>query len=99
MDGAKGEFAGRPERKKQARRSAMEATAGLSKSDKNAKCWRDFRAGSWCDSIEVRDFIICNVTPYLGDEKFLAGPSKRTEAIWDKLQPYQKERKNGVLAV
>ena len=39
-------------------------------------------------------------TPYSGDEKFLAGASKRTKAVWDKLQPYfQEERKKGVLAV
>ncbi|MFZ0102777.1 MAG: formate C-acetyltransferase, partial [Pseudolabrys sp.] len=45
-------------------------------------------------------FIVRNVTPYAGDEKFLAGPSKRTKAVWDKLQPYfQEERKKGVLAV
>ena len=48
----------------------------------------------------MRDFIVRNVTPYSGDEKFLAGPSKRTKAVWDKLQPYfQEERKKGVLAV
>ena len=51
-------------------------------------------------SINVRDFIVRNVTPYSGDEKFLTGPSKRTKAVWDKLQPYfQEERKKGVLAV
>ena len=48
----------------------------------------------------MRDFIVANVTPYDGDEKFLAGPSKRTKAVWDKLQPYFKEeQKKGVLAV
>jgi formate C-acetyltransferase len=40
------------------------------------------------------------VTPYDGDESFLAGPSKRTKAVWDKLQPYfRDEQKKGVLAV
>src|SRR6187397_3201258 len=78
----------------------MEATAALSKNEKNAKCWRDFKAGSWCDSIDVRDFIFRNVTPYTGDDKFLVGPSKRTRAVWAKLQPYFKdEQKKGVLAV
>jgi formate C-acetyltransferase len=63
-------------------------------------CWRDFKPGVWSTTIDVRDFIIRNVTSYSGDEKFLAGPSKRTEAIWSKLQPYFKEeRKKGVLAV
>ena len=58
-----------------------------------------FKPGNWCKAIDVRDFIVSNVTPYDGDEKFLAGPSKRTKAVWDKLQPYfQEERKKGVLA-
>ena len=78
----------------------MEGSAGLSKNAKDDPCWRDFKPGSWCNAVDVRDFIVCNVTPYAGDEKFLAGPSKRTKAVWDKLQPYfQDERKKGVLAV
>ena len=48
----------------------------------------------------MRDFIVRNVTSYDGDEKFLAPASKRTKAVWEKLQPYfQAERKKGVLAV
>jgi formate C-acetyltransferase len=78
----------------------MEGTAGFSKDLKNERCWRAFKPGSWCTSVDVRDFIVCNVTSYSGDETFLAGPSKRTKAVWDKLQPYFKEeRKKGVLAV
>ena len=37
-------------------------------------CWRDFKAGDWCRAIDVRDFIVRNVTPYDGDETFLVGP-------------------------
>jgi formate C-acetyltransferase len=78
----------------------MEGTAGFSKDLKNERCWRGFKPGDWCTSIDVRDFIVSNVTPYDGDEKFLAGASKRTQAVWAKLQPYfQEERKKGVLAV
>ncbi|MGB9001379.1 MAG: pyruvate formate lyase family protein, partial [Pseudolabrys sp.] len=48
----------------------------------------------------MRDFIVRNVTPYTGDEKFLAPASAKTKAVWAKLQPYfQEERKKGVLAV
>ena len=62
--------------------------------------WRGFRRGDWCHSIAVRDFIVRNVSPYEGDETFLVGPSKRTKAVWEKLQPYfQEEQKKGVLAV
>jgi formate C-acetyltransferase len=78
----------------------MEGTAGFSKNLKDQRCWRDFVPGSWCSSIDVRDFIVRNAKPYTGDEKFLVGPTKRTKAVWEKLQPYFKEeRKNGVLAV
>jgi len=78
----------------------MEGTAALPKNVKDERCWREFKPGNWCTTIDVRDFIVRNVTPYLGDEKFLAAPSERTKAVWAKLQPYfQEERKKGVLAV
>src|SRR6476660_4930668 len=78
----------------------MKGSAALKKDVKDESSWRGFRQGDWCTSINVRDFIVRNVTPYSGDEKFLTGPSKRTKAVWDKLQPYfQDERKKGVLAV
>src|SRR6476659_4659789 len=78
----------------------MEGTAGLSKDLKDQRYWKGFNQGSWCTSIDVRGFIVANVTPYIGDESFLVGPSKRTKAVWEKLQPYfQEERKKGVLAV
>jgi formate C-acetyltransferase len=78
----------------------MKGSAALKKDVKDESSWRGFRQGDWGTSINVRDFIVRNVTPYSGDEKFLTGPSKRTKAVWDKLQPYfQEERKKGVLAV
>jgi formate C-acetyltransferase len=78
----------------------MKGSAALKKEAKDQDSWRGFRRGDWCTSIDVRDFIVRNVTPYAGDEKFLAGASKRTKAVWAKLQPYfQEERKKGVLAV
>src|SRR6476620_7882526 len=78
----------------------MKGSAALKKDVKDESSWRGFRQGDWCTSINVRDFIVRNVTPYSGDEKFLTGPSKRTKAVWDKLQPYfQDERKKRVLAV
>ena len=73
--------------------------AALANSTKDKGCWRDFKPGNWCNAIDVRDFIVCNVTPYTGDQKFLSGPSER-RAVWAKLQPFfQDERKRGVLAV
>ena len=66
--------------------------------DRPEDAWREFSPGAWRSAIDVRDFISCNVKPYLGDEKFLAAPSSKTKAVWAKLQPYfQEERKKGVL--
>jgi len=62
--------------------------------------WRGFAPGRWQGAIDVRDFIVRNVEPYEGDDGFLAGPSARTKAVWDKLQPFfADERKKGVLDV
>src|SRR3954452_1517903 len=65
-----------------------------------AKCWRDFQPGPWQRNIDVREFIVRNDTPYLGDERFLVGPTGRTRSVWAKLQPYfEQEQKKGVLDV
>src|ERR1700745_2313001 len=78
----------------------MVATAARAKKFADQDPWRSFKPGDWRTSIDVRDFIVRNFTPYDGDEKFLASPSKRTKAVWAKLQPYFKEeQKKGVLAV
>src|SRR6478672_6882449 len=78
----------------------MKSSAVQRKEADTGHCWDGFRPGDWLSSINVRDFIVRNVTPYTGDEAFLAGPSQRTKAVWAKLQPYfSDERKKGVLAV
>ncbi|MGB6349806.1 MAG: formate C-acetyltransferase [Pseudolabrys sp.] len=62
--------------------------------------WRGFNPGDWRTAIDVRNFIVRNVTPYTGDESFLASSTPRTKAVWAKLQSYFKdEQKKGVLAV
>src|SRR3954471_2334195 len=81
------------------RRCTMKASAAL-KQEVGGDCWSGFRPGEWRNSIDVRDLIVRNVTPYKGNEDFLAGASQRTKAVWAKLQPYfADERKKGVLAV
>ena len=45
----------------------------------------DFKKGSWCEEINVRDFIQRNYTPYDGDGGFLAGPTERTKKLWDEV--------------
>ena len=59
-----------------------------------------FKPGLWTKEINVRNFIQNNYEPYHGDESFLAGPTKRTTAIWKKLTDlFVEERKKGVLDV
>jgi len=59
-----------------------------------------FVPGLWNKDVDVRDFIQLNVTPYYGDAAFLAGPTARTVAVWDKIQAlFPEERRKGVLDV
>ena len=67
---------------------------------KSTQAWRNFSGTRWQSEINVRDFIVSNITPYTGGPEFLAEPSKRTLAVWEKLQPYfREEAKKGVLDV
>ena len=43
--------------------------------------WKNFKKGTWCSEINVRDFIKNNYKPYLGDESFLVGPTEKTKRI------------------
>ena len=77
----------------------MDQNAGRP-AQQRSSAWDGFAPGRWKTAIDVRDFIVRNVTPYNGDEKFLVAPSARTKAVWEKLQPYfVEERKKGVLDV
>jgi pyruvate-formate lyase len=51
------------------------------------EAWRGFNPGRWQREIDTRDFIVGNVTPYTGGPEFLALPTKRTLALWERLQP------------
>ncbi|WP_100488951.1 formate C-acetyltransferase [Sporolactobacillus pectinivorans] len=65
-------------------------------SNKNESAWNGFVEGKWQKEIDVRDFIIRNVTSYTGNESFLAGPTKATKLLWDQVMDLsQKERENG----
>jgi len=63
--------------------------------------WSGFASGPWQNSIDVRNFIQTNYTPYEGDNSFLAGPTARTKWLIQIIQELLKlERQNGgVLAV
>ncbi len=53
------------------------------------------------DSINVRDFVFENITPYDGDGNFLVGPSEKTKKLWDECKKLLKKEteNNGVLDI
>jgi len=63
--------------------------------------WNGFVPGKWQETIDVRDFIQKNYTPFEGDADFLAGPTERTKALNAKFEALlKKERENnGVLDI
>lgn len=62
--------------------------------------WHGFVTGPWTDTVDVRDFIQRNYTPYTGDASFLAGPTARTTGIWERLSAmFPAEREKGVYDV
>ncbi len=65
------------------------------------KEWNNFKLGDWSKGIHVRDFIISNYTPYLGDESFLEGPTEATSKLWSRVLEFYKEEKEhgGVLDI
>ena len=44
--------------------------------------WAGFSGKNWKNSVDVRDFIQENYTPYDGDESFLEGPTEATDKLW-----------------
>ena len=47
--------------------------------------WDCFKPSKWTDEIDVADFIKTNISPYCGDDKFLASATGRTKRIWGKV--------------
>ena len=62
--------------------------------------WEGFRSGNWQHSVDVRNFIQKNYTLYEGDDSFLSGPSKKTQAVWSKCHDLiVEEIKKGIIDV
>ncbi len=64
------------------------------------KEWNGFNEGRWSNtSVNVRDFIKKNYTPYDGDESFLAGPTEATKKLWDQIMDLSRQEREagGVL--
>ncbi len=61
-----------------------------------SNAWAGFVPGAWQTTIDVRDFIQKNYTPYEGDESFLAGPTQATTTLWSEVMDlFAQERANG----
>ena len=52
--------------------------------------WRSFKGETWKNTIDVRDFIMSNVTPYTGDESFLTESTEKTKKVWSILEEKMK---------
>ena len=62
--------------------------------------WDGFVPGRWNrTSVNVRDFIQHNYTPYDGDDSFLAGPTEATTKLWAQVMDLTKQEREagGVL--
>ncbi len=62
--------------------------------------WEGFEPGRWSNtSVNVRDFIHRNITPYDGDESFLEGPTEATKQLWDQVMELSRQEREagGVL--
>ena len=60
--------------------------------------WKDFNQGSWTTSINVRDFILKNFTPYSEDDSFLESATQDTEKLWKQVSKLMlEERDKGIL--
>jgi formate C-acetyltransferase len=59
---------------------------------------KEFKSGIWKEKINLRDFVINNITPYHGTSDFLVGPSDKTQKLWDICKEATKEERmrNGV---
>lgn len=56
------------------------------------KEWDGFTTGRWCNtSVNVRDFIKKNYTPYDGDESFLAGPTEATIRLHEQIMELSRQ--------
>ena len=64
--------------------------------------WEGFKPGRWSNtSINLRDFIQKNFTPYDGDDSFLTGPTEATTKLWEQVMELSKKEREagGVLDI
>lgn len=63
------------------------------------KQWQGFKDGKWQTEVNVRDFILQNFQPYVGDDSFLVGPTEATKILWEQVMKLSEEEiaRGGVL--
>ena len=62
--------------------------------------WNGFQDGNWTKTVDVKDFIHKNYTPYDGDESFLAAPTVKTEKLYKQVKALLiEEIKKGIIDV
>ena len=61
--------------------------------------WKGFQSGKWNKEINVRDFILNNITVYDKDDSFLEGPTEATTKLWAQVMDLNKQEREagGVL--
>jgi formate C-acetyltransferase len=61
--------------------------------------WKGFVGGKWERTVDVREFIQKNYTPYEGDSSFLEGPTEATNKLWAQVMELTKQEREagGVL--
>ncbi|MPQ44488.1 formate C-acetyltransferase [Clostridium tarantellae] len=58
--------------------------------------WNGFKGGQWTKSVDVRNFIQTNYTPYEGNDSFLEEATEATNKLWEEVSELlKKERENG----
>src|SRR3569833_2447764 len=90
-----------PERQRDGGIPMSTATASVPAVDPYPSAWNGFNSGKWQTSVDPRDFIQQNYTPYTGDAGFLSGSTSRTKAVWNRVTELLKQERDrgGVLAV
>ena len=63
------------------------------------QAWQNFKGEAWRNKIDVRDFIVNNMSVYEGDEAFLTGATEATTKLWDQVLELTKAERDagGVL--
>ena len=58
----------------------------------NFEQWAGFEGRNWKSSVDVRDFIQENYTPYEGDESFLEGPTEAQTSYGANYRNFRKKK-------